>query len=375
MPVFTTFPCFRFNLRKARTALALAFLTILIAAAFLTAGESRAQSSVRPPQSSSDASGAVGGAVPGGAVGNTSDSELWRQVRKGVQGTVSIPDKKAGVLVQSSGEKVLAFRRGPLSEYVAWALLGVVVLLAVFFVLQGRIRVDSGFSGRTILRFNTLERVAHWMTAGSFIVLGLTGLNLLYGKALLLPLIGKPAFAQLTVLGKYAHNYLGFAFAAGIVLMLILWIKDNLPNRHDLKWIAMGGGLLVKGVHPPAKKFNAGQKLIFWSVIILGGSIATTGFSLMFPFQFALFEGTFAILNQFGLELPTGLTMLEETQLALLWHSMVAAALIVIIIAHIYIGSLGMEGAIDAVTSGEVDENWAAEHHGLWQEEQRQKQQ
>ena len=333
----------------------------------LGGGTALAQSSVRPPEAS-------GGAVPGGVLGTTNDSEFWRQVRHGAPGTVSIPDKSAAILVQSTGEKLLAIRRGPISEYVAWALLGVVAISALFFLLRGRIRIDSGFSGRTVLRFNTLERVAHWMTAGSFIVLGLTGLNLLYGKALLLPLIGKPAFAQLTILGKYAHNYLGFAFTAGVILMVLLWVKDNLPNRHDLKWIAMGGGILVKGTHPPAKKFNAGQKLIFWSVVLLGASIAATGFSLMFPFEFAPFAGTFKMLNQLGLNLPTELTMLEETQLALVWHSIVAAALITIIIGHIYIGSLGMEGAIDAVTTGEVDENWAREHHSLWLREQQEKQ-
>lgn len=344
----------------------LAGLFVIVAGSFTGIGAAMAQSSVRPPEAS-------GGAVPGGALGTTNDSEFWRQIRRGAPGTVSIPDKQSATLVQSSGEKLLAFRSGPLMEYAAWALLGVVVLLVVFFVLRGRIKIDAGFSGRTILRFNTLERVAHWLTAGSFIVLGVTGLNLLYGKTVLMPLLGQSAFAQLTILGKYAHNYLGFAFAAGVILMLVLWVKDNLPNRHDLKWIAMGGGLLVKGVHPPAKKFNAGQKLIFWSVVILGGSISATGFSLMFPFEIAPFAGTFKILNNFGLELPTTLTMLEETQLALLWHSIVALALIVIIIAHIYIGSLGMEGAIDAVTTGEVDENWAHEHHGLWLEEQREK--
>jgi formate dehydrogenase subunit gamma len=349
--------------RWAMFAVAIGLMVVLVLP-FLGGATAWAQSSVRPPE-------ATGGAVPGGALGTTNDSELWRQIRKGAQGMVSIPDKQAGILVQSSGEKLLAIRRGPVTEYVAWALLGVVVVLALFFLARGRIKIDAGFSGRTVLRFDTLERVAHWMTAGSFIVLGLTGLNLLYGKALLLPLIGKPAFAQLTILGKYAHNYLGFAFTAGVILMVLLWVKDNLPNRHDLKWIAMGGGLFVKGMHPPAKKFNAGQKLIFWSVVLLGASIATTGFSLMFPFEFAPFAGTFEILNKFGLSLPTELTMLEETQLALLWHSIVAAVLIVIIIAHIYIGSLGMEGAIDAVTTGEVDENWAREHHGLWLEEQR----
>ena len=163
----------RFAIPRGWSTLAILVGFLAMFAPMLLGGATAwAQSSVRPPEAS-------GGAVPGGALGTTNDSELWRQIRRGAQGTVSIPDKKAGILVQPSGEKVLAFRRGPITEYVAWALLGVVAILALFFLLRGRIKIESGFSGHTVLRFNTLERVAHWMTAGSFIVLGLTGLNLL----------------------------------------------------------------------------------------------------------------------------------------------------------------------------------------------------
>lgn len=343
------------------------FLTLAIVALSITQ-ISTASADVRPPEGS-----VTGGTVPGNAQGNLSDSEMWRDVRSGVVGQVSIPDKQAGVLVQSGGESFRSFRNGPLSEWGGWAMLGIFVLLGLFYATRGRIRIDAGQSGRTVLRFGFIDRFAHWLTAGSFVILGITGLNVLYGRYFIMPIIGPDVFATLSIAGKYAHNFLGFAFAAGIILMFVLWVKDNIPNKHDLKWIAMGGGVLFKGVHPPAKKFNAGQKLIFWSVIILGGSLTASGLALLFPFEIAMFAKTFAVLNVFGLDLPTQLSMMQETQLALLWHGIVALILMVMIIAHIYIGSVGMEGAFDAMGTGEVDENWAHEHHALWLEEEQQK--
>jgi formate dehydrogenase subunit gamma len=160
------------------------------------------------------------------------------------------------------------------------------------------------------------------------------------------------------------------------VVIFFMWVAHNLPNRTDLKWLAMGGGIFKKGVHPPAKKFNAGQKLIFWSVIVLGASISASGLSLLFPFEMPMFAATFAKMNALGLTemlgmepLRTVLAPQEEMQLAQLWHTIVSCVLIVIIIAHIYIGSVGMEGAYDAMGSGEVEEQWAREHHSLWLDE------
>jgi formate dehydrogenase subunit gamma len=267
------------------------------------------------------------GNVPGDSLGNASDSELWRAVRNGVQG------------------------RG---------------LLALFFAIRGRIRVESGMSGQTIERFNSIERFAHWLTAICFIVLALTGLNMLYGKHALLPALGPEAFAALTLAGKYAHNYLAFGFMAGVVLMFVLWVRDNLPNKYDMHWISEAGGLFTKGVHPPSRKFNFGQKLIFWAVVLGGGSLSLSGIALLFPFQIAVFEPTFQALNAIGFRLPTEISAMEEMQLSQVWHGIVGLIMIAIILAHIYIGSLGMEGAFAAMGSGQVDENWAREHHNVW---------
>ncbi|MFQ5773285.1 MAG: formate dehydrogenase subunit gamma [Kiloniellaceae bacterium] len=308
----------------------------------------------------------LGGNVPGGHLGTYSDAEIWRAVRGGLQGSVSIPDKQAGVMIQSEGDNWRAWRNGPMTVYGIWGLFGMLGALALFFVARGRIRIDAGPSGRTIERFNGVERFVHWLTAVSFIVLALTGLNLLYGKHVLLPVLGPEAFAAIALGGKYVHNFVAFPFMLGVVLMFVLWVRHNIANKADLVWLAKGGGLFVKGVHPPSKKFNAGQKLVFWVVILGGLSLALSGISLLFPFRFAMFSVTFEVLNVFGFDLPTNLGPVQEMQLSQLWHVLVGLVMIVIIIAHIYIGSLGMEGAFDAMGTGRVDENWAREHHNLW---------
>lgn len=308
----------------------------------------------------------VGGSVPGASLGTNSDAEIWRAVRQGVQGTVSIPDKQAGVLVQSEGDNWRAWRNGPITVAGGWIILGFIGLTALFFVIRGRIKIDSGESGRTIERFNNLERFTHWMTAVSFILLSLTGLNLLYGKHVLLPAFGGEVFSAVTIAGKYVHNYISFAFMLGVVLMFVLWVRHNLPSRYDLVWLAHGGGLFVKGVHPPARKFNAGQKVIFWSTVLGGVMLSVTGVALLFPFTITYWEPIFSALNAIGIALPTGLSAMEEMQLSQIWHTIVALVMIGIIIGHIYIGSLGMQGAFAAMGSGQVDENWAREHHGVW---------
>lgn len=314
----------------------------------------------------------VSGAVPGNTRGLTSDSDLWRAVRQGVTGNVSIPDKNAGTLIQSEGELWRAIRNGPISTYSAYAILGTIGFLALFFLLRGRIRIEAGRSDTQITRFKGWERTGHWLIAVSFIILGLTGLNLMFGRYFLPDLIGAEAFGTITLYGKIAHNYVAFPFMAGLVWVFLSWIWFNLPHWRDLNWLIRAGGLLSKHSHPPAKKFNAGQKIIFWLTILGGFSVSLSGWALLFPFSTTFFADTFALVNGvFGTELPTTLTGMQEQQLAQLWHTAMSVFLICVILAHIYIGSIGMEGAFDAMGSGEVDLNWAKEHHSLWVDQHR----
>ena len=311
-----------------------------------------------------------------GVRGSASDSELWEALRFGEANiTTQAQGPATTVLMQDTGMWWYAFREGPLRTYGGYLLLGMIGLLAVFFLIRGRIRIEHGRAGATIERFSTIERFAHWLLAGSFILLGLTGLITLFGR-LLIPYIGREAFSPIATLSKWVHNNVSWAFMLALVMVFVFWVIHNLPHKTDIKWFLQGGGIFSKKLHPPAKKFNAGQKLIFWSVIILGASISASGLSLLFPFELPMFAKTFVILNDigapgwFGLEpLPTTLLPHEEMQYAQLWHAIVSFVLMAIIIAHIYIGSLGMEGAYDAMGSGQVDINWAKEHHSLWVEE------
>ncbi len=326
-------------------------------------------------QQSFDA-GSEQGLAPLGTLGPNSDSTLWGSVRHGDSFTVSIPDEKAAILVQSEGVGWQQARaaKGALGEWGANAIAVTILLLAIFYVLRGRIRIEHGPAGRRIERFNGVERFGHWLLAVSFILLALTGLNLIYGREYLMPLIGKEGFAAISAGGKWVHNNVAWAFMLGLVLVFVMWVVHNLPSRHDLNWIAKGGGMFREGVHPPAGKFNFGQKLVFWAVILLGASVSMSGVALLFPYELPLFAKTFAIMNDLGFAaiwgepLPENLSPIAEMQYAQMWHAIVALAMIVVILAHIYIGTIGMEGAFDAMGSGEVDLNWAKEHHSLWVE-------
>jgi formate dehydrogenase subunit gamma len=275
------------------------------------------------------------------------EEQLLRELDR-VTGRVTIPDRSAGTLIQPEGRDWRQFNESTLPTYGGYILLATLIVLTLFFLLRGRIRLESGYSGRTIVRFGSFSRFVHWLTAVSFIILALSGLNVVFGKTVLPPLIGESAFATFSQWGKYAHNYLSVPFTVGLIFMLLIWIKDNLPSSGDLRWLFQGGGIIGNN-HPPAGRFNPGQKFIFWSVILIGGAIAISGYLLMFPFY---------------------ATTIAGMQLAQMVHAIGGVALMVVILGHIYIGSIGMEGAFDAMGTGEVDLNWAREHHSLWVEKE-----
>ena len=309
----------------------------------------------------------VHGSTPGGVNdGSASDSELWRKIRRGDPGMVVGGDKSSGMMIQSGGQDWRLMRNGPLPRYTAWAILGTLLFLSLFFALRGRIKIDHGPSGRMMKRFSVIERIGHWLLASSFIILALTGLNLIFGKTLLIPIFGKDIFASITIFGKYIHNYVGFAFMLGLLMIAVMWVVHNIPTLVDLKWIARGGGI-IGGGHPHARKFNAGQKIIFWVVILCGISISLSGWALMNPFSTQMFSSTFSLSNSlFGTAYATDLAPIQEQQYQSLWHAIMAVFMIVVVLAHIYIGTIGMQGALSAMTTGEVDTNWAREHHSLW---------
>jgi formate dehydrogenase subunit gamma len=266
-------------------------------------------------------------------------------------GRISIPDEKLATLVQPEGRTWRAFRIQGLYWIAAAVILVTLLGLTAFYLYRGRIKLESGWSGRWVPRFGAIDRFAHWTTALSFITLALSGLVVTFGRYHLIPVMGHDAFTALADASKYLHNWSSVPFVIGLVLMLVLWIKDNIPNKADLLWLRHGGGMFKRNssFHPESERFNAGQKIIFWSVILFGFALAISGYFLMAPFTF---------------------TGVSGMQIGHVIHALLAVLLIAVILGHIYIGTLGMEGAFDAMGRGEVDENWAIEHHRGWYEAQ-----
>jgi formate dehydrogenase subunit gamma len=276
------------------------------------------------------------------------EEQLLQQLQV-IKGRGTIPDVRSYTLEQPAGRDWRHFHEVTLRWIGAIVILGFLAILVIFYLWRGMVRIESGRSGRTIVRFNAFERFVHWMTATCFIILALSGLNITFGKPLLLPLIGHEAFSAWSEWAKYAHNYLSFPFTLGVILIFLMWIGGNIPNRVDVAWFKRGGGI-VGHDHPPAYRFNGGQKMIYWIVVLGGAAVAISGYVLIFPF--------------YG-------TDVHSMQTATMVHSIVAMLFIAAMLGHIYIGTIGMQGAFEAMGSGTVDVNWAKEHHSLWlQQEQ-----
>jgi formate dehydrogenase subunit gamma len=265
-----------------------------------------------------------------------------------ITGYIDIPDTRASVLIQPAGRTWDHFHEVTLHWFGAIVIIGMIAVLGGAYLIMGRLRISAGRSGKKVHRFNAFERLSHWLTAVSFVALGLTGLNITFGKILLLPVIGPDAFSSLSQAAKYIHNFTSFAFVIGLVLIVAMWFKDNIPRKVDIDWLKQGGGF-IRSRHAPAGRFNAGEKAVFWIALLAGIAVAASGYLLLFPFY---------IMNILGM------------QVAQVVHAIIAVLFVAVILAHIYIGTLGMEGAFEAMGTGQVDLNWAKEHHDLWLQDQ-----
>jgi len=261
-----------------------------------------------------------------------------------IRGFVHVQDPKAAVLIQPNGRIFEYFHAGT-QRWIDGGLVIVAILaMAALYFFTGTMNYRPDPRGRTMQRFSVFERFTHWLTASTFVLLALTGLNLVLGRVLLQPLIGDEAFYQLTMWGKLSHNFFGFAFIVGLALMIVQFLHENLPRAADITWFKQLGGLFG-GPHPPAWKFNAGQKIIYWAAFWGGGLICVTGLGLIFPFT------------------VTGILGMQIMQVL---HSTMAAIMIAVIIGHVYLGSVGVRGSFSAMSQGRVDVNWAQTHHPLW---------
>jgi formate dehydrogenase subunit gamma len=271
----------------------------------------------------------------------------WNDVSTTAQ-YASVPGRETNVLIQGAGHEWRKLRNGPITFYGGIILLIPLVILVLFYLAKGSIKTHDPLTGRLIERFSSVERVAHWTMGLSFVVLALTGIVILFGKYIILPIVGHAAFSSLTVLAKNVHNFVGPLFIFALVIFITLFIRENFWKSYDGAWIGKGGGLL-SGEHVPSGKFNAGEKVLFWTLVVTICSVlAVTGLILNFPNW-----------NQGR----------EAMQLANLIHGGAAILAMAMATFHIYLGTVGMQGALNAMKTGYVDETWAKEHHQYWYDE------
>jgi len=289
------------------------------------------------------------------------NAPMWRQVSSGVTGYSSLPASEApeaGNLIQrfvqypgsrytNAGEAWRQVRNDWLIPYGAALLFVTLLALAIYYVAHGPIRLHGAKTGRRIERFTPFERATHWSNAIAFVTLALSGIVMAFGKFFLLPVLGSSLFGWLAYALKTVHNFVGPLFVVTTLFMIFTFIRSNWPRAEDVAWLRHGGGLFG-GKEPASHRFNAGEKAVFWGGVLVLGSIVI---------------GSGLFLDQL---LPGFVYTRGEMQVAHMVHAAATLLMIAMIMAHIYIGTLGMTGAYKAMREGYVDETWAREHHRLW---------
>ena len=352
------------------TSTRLAGLVLVALLGFVPLGGVWAQDAAAPAASAANGPPAVFVAPPEPKADETNaqraksqpgnNAPFWRAVREsGVEkGTSSLPGAEKGVLIQefvqypgsrltNAGEAWRQVRNQWIIPYGGALFLITLLAIALFFFARGSLGGHGHHAGRMIERFTYFERAAHWSNAIAFCVLAISGLVMAFGKFTLLPLIGHTLFGWLSYVLKTAHNFAGPLFAVSLVIVFVVFVRDNFPGRGDLAWLRKGGGLFG-GNEPASGRFNAGEKLIFWGgVFVLGFFVVSSGLTLdkLLP----------------GLAYSRG-----DMQIAHMIHAVSTVLMMCMFLGHIYIGTVGMKGAYQAMKTGYVDEGWAEEHHALW---------
>lgn len=313
------------------------------------------------PDASTDPNYAKQSNAERGKVQPGNNAPVWRQVGAGVTGYSSLPKSEApegGNLIQpfvqypgsrltTAGEAWRQVRNNWIIPYGA-ALLAIAALaLAILYFGKGPMGREHPDTGPMIERFTPLERAAHWSNAFAFIALAVSGLVMAFGKYFLLPVMGSTLFGWLTFALKNIHNFTGPLFAVSLLVIIAIFIKDNIASAADFVWLSRAGGML--GDHEiPSHRFNAGEKGLFWWGVTIPG-LFVVGSGLVLD----------KLIPGFG-------DVRSDMQIANMIHAVGAIWMMALIMGHIYMGTVGVRGAYKAMKTGHVSEGWAKEHHELW---------
>lgn len=272
-------------------------------------------------------------------------ANFWRVVREGVPAYTSTPEQGHTILILNSGENWREIRNGILVRISPWIILAALAGMCLFYLTVGTEKLKKPRSGIRILRFTRFERYVHWFTAVFFIIMAVTGLTLLLGRYLLIPVFGHWLSSGFIQTAKTFHNFCGPLLLIGILAEILLWARFNVPKKYDLDWFKSMGGMIGHGEPPHIGRINAGEKGWFWLIFIFGSAVGVTGVLLDFP-----------IWDQ------TRFTM----QVSHVIHTAVAVLFVTVSLGHIYMGTLGVEGAFEAMWTGYVDAVWTEQNHDLW---------
>ncbi len=340
--------------------------TIFLVLSFVLAGAAIAQPSATPQQQQATpqqdpASPAQQTQQERQVTQPGNNAPVYRAIQSGKPAFTSIPGRETNVLIQpqarfpgqerwsTAGEAWRLFRNGPVTFYGGWLVVLVCLIIGAFYLAKGPVKLHDKPSGRLLQRFSTTEQIVHWSTAISFCVLGISGLIMLFGKYILLPVIGYTLFAWLTALGKNLHNFVAPFFIVSVVAMVFIFLRDNLPKAYDWMWFPRAWAFFTRGEHIPSGRFNAGEKGWYWFAVVgLSIVVSWSGVILLFP----NFDQTRALMQD-----------------AWIWHASAALLYIAISLGHIYMGTIGVEGAYGNMRNGYTDETWAKEHHEYWYNE------
>ena len=269
--------------------------------------------------------------------------------------TTQVRGHDSNVLVNQAGETWMSFRNQQLMPKGRDLMIFVLLLIFIFYIFWGRIEVEGGESGVLLPRFSMSARMIHWFLAGVFILLSISGLILLYGRSMLIPLVGHGAFSVIADISKEVHNLSGPLFPFLLVLIFLNMVRQNLYERGDMTWVVKGGGFFG-GSHPSAGRYNPGEKLLFWLTILLGVVISVTGLVLNFPVLATMVLDYYPEFEQYR--------RVMETMHGV--HGVVGIVFISLIFGHIFLATVLVPGTLTGMTSGKVDVNWARSHHSRW---------
>ena len=291
------------------------------------------------------------------------NAPFWRSVRESGQqpGYSSLPGAEKGQLIQpfvqypgsrlaTAGEAWRQVRNQWLVPYGGALLIIVALAIALYYLRKGPIGGHEPDTGRKIERFTPFERAAHWTNATAFVVLAVSGIVMAFGKFFLLPVLGLTLFGWLSYALKTLHNLVGPLFAVSLVIVIVTFVRDNLPGKGDLTWLRKGGGMF-SGEHVPSHRFNAGEKGLFWAGVF-GLGLIVVGSGLVLDLLVPGFGDTRG-----------------QMQVAHMVHAVATVLMMAMFCGHIYMGTIGMMGAYQAMRTGYVDEGWAKEHHAYWHDD------